>query len=135
MVDAKSIKDKVSNKINNARSKIGTKLPAHKHCRICGIDIKVTSEDRICKSAECSTAFEKRGRNDRVKAGSARAASKSTAMRHRLSARLAGGLMAEALQMRRQIAIAPQSRIALSSSPSFFSSSFSFSSSFCAFSA
>lgn len=66
MVDAKSIKDKVSNKINNARSKIGAKLPAHKHCRICGIEIKVTSEDRICKSAECSAAFDKRGRNDRI---------------------------------------------------------------------
>ena len=66
MVDAKSIKDTVSKKINNARSRISSQLPAHKHCRICGIDIKVTSEDRICKSAECSAALDKRGKNDRM---------------------------------------------------------------------
>jgi predicted nucleic acid-binding Zn ribbon protein len=66
MVDAKSIKDKVSKKINNARSKMGTQLPAHKHCRMCGIDIKATSEDRVCKSAECAAALDKRGRNDRM---------------------------------------------------------------------
>jgi predicted nucleic acid-binding Zn ribbon protein len=66
MVDAKSIKDTVSKKINNARSRISSQLPAHKHCRICGIDIKATSEDRICKNNECVNEFEKRGKNDKM---------------------------------------------------------------------
>ena len=66
MVDAKAIKDKVSKKINNTRSKIGSQISAHKHCRICGINIDAKSEPRICKSADCETALEKREKNDRM---------------------------------------------------------------------
>jgi len=66
MVDAKSIKDKVSKKINSARTKIGSSLPPHKHCRMCGIDIKMTSDDRICKEQECIDKFEKRGKSDKI---------------------------------------------------------------------
>ena len=47
MVDAKAIKDKVSKKINNTRSKIGSHISAHKHCRICGINIDAKAEPRI----------------------------------------------------------------------------------------
>lgn len=66
MVDAKAIKDKVSKKINNTRSKIGSHINAHKHCRICGINIDAKAEPRICKSADCETALEKREKNDRM---------------------------------------------------------------------
>ena len=66
MVDAKAIKDKVSKKINNTRSKIGSHISAHKHCRICGINIDAKSEPRICKNADCETALEKREKNDRM---------------------------------------------------------------------
>ena len=66
MVDAKAIKDKVSKKINNTRSKISTHINAHKHCRICGINIDVKAEPRICKSADCESALENREKNDRM---------------------------------------------------------------------
>ena len=66
MVDAKAIKDKVSKKINNTKSKISSHITAHKHCRICGINIDSRSDPRICKSDECSAALEKRGKNDRM---------------------------------------------------------------------
>jgi len=66
MVDAKAIKDKVSKKINSTRSKVSSHLTAHKHCRICGINIDAKSEPRICKSSECESALEKREKNDRM---------------------------------------------------------------------
>ena len=39
---------------------------AHKHCRICGINIDAKAEPRICKNADCETALEKREKNDRM---------------------------------------------------------------------
>ncbi|MDC0557394.1 DUF2116 family Zn-ribbon domain-containing protein [Candidatus Poseidoniaceae archaeon] len=66
MVDAKSIKDSVSKKINSAKSRISTQVAAHKHCKICGITIKATSEERICKNQECVDDFDKRGKNDKM---------------------------------------------------------------------
>lgn len=66
MVDAKAIKDKVSKKINNTRSKIGSHISAHKHCRICGINIDTKAEPRICNSSDCEAALEKREKNDRM---------------------------------------------------------------------
>tara|TARA_B100000925_G_C21945665_1_gene446653 strand:- start:104 stop:379 length:276 start_codon:yes stop_codon:yes gene_type:complete len=66
MVDAKAIKDKVSKKINNTRSKINSHISAHKHCRICGISIDTKVEPRICKNADCETALAKREKNDRM---------------------------------------------------------------------
>ena len=66
MVDAKAIKDKVSKKINNTRSKISSQITAHKHCRICGINNDAKSEPRICKNTDCSSALEKREKNDRM---------------------------------------------------------------------
>ena len=66
MVDAKAIKDKVSKKINSTRSKVSSHLTAHKHCRICGINIDAKAEPRICKSIDCASALEKREKNDRM---------------------------------------------------------------------
>ena len=66
MVDAKAIKDKVSKKINSTRSKVSSHLTAHKHCRICGINIDAKAEPRICKSADCESALEKREKNDKM---------------------------------------------------------------------
>ena len=47
MVDVKKIKEnvsKVTNKIANS------KLPSHKHCRICGTSISPNADPRVCKS-------------------------------------------------------------------------------------
>ena len=66
MVDAKAIKDKVSKKINNTRSKISSHIGSHNHCRICGVNIDVKSDPRICKSIDCSNALEKREKNDKM---------------------------------------------------------------------
>ncbi len=66
MVDAKSIKDKVSKKISNTRSKISSQIGSHKHCRICGITIDAKADPRICKNADCSNALEKREKNDKM---------------------------------------------------------------------
>ena len=66
MVDAKAIKDKVSKKISNTRNKVSSHLTAHKHCRICGINIDAKAEPRICKNADCESALEKREKNDRM---------------------------------------------------------------------
>ena len=59
MVDAKAIKDKVSKKINSARSKISVNNVPHKHCRMCGITIPVNSEKRLCNEDDCIASHEK----------------------------------------------------------------------------
>ena len=66
MVDAKSIKEKVSKKISNAKSKISSHLPSHKHCRMCGVTIDSKADPRICKDEECLSKLEKRERNDKM---------------------------------------------------------------------
>ena len=65
MVDAKAIKDKVSKKINNTRSKISSRISSHKHCRICGINIDAKAEPRICKNA-IANQLSRREKNDRM---------------------------------------------------------------------
>ena len=66
MVDAKAIKDKVSKKISSTRSKVSSHLTAHKHCRMCGINIDFKSDPRICKDQTCIDKLEKREKNDRM---------------------------------------------------------------------
>ena len=66
MVDAKAIKDKVSKKISNTRSKISSHISAHKHCRMCGVNIDVKIDPRICKDQECVDKLEKQERNDKM---------------------------------------------------------------------
>ena len=66
MVDAKAIKDKIGKQINKTKSKITQNLPAHKHCRMCGIDINIKSDPRICNSQECIEQLEKQERNDKM---------------------------------------------------------------------
>ena len=66
MVEAKAIKDKVSKKINNTRSKIASHITAHKHCRKCGINIDAKSDPRVCKNQECIDQMEKQNKNDRM---------------------------------------------------------------------
>ena len=66
MVDAKAIKDKVSKKINSARSKISVNNTPHKHCRMCGINIDVKSDPRICKDSTCIEKLEKQEKNDKM---------------------------------------------------------------------
>ena len=62
MVDVKKIKEnvsKVTNKISNS------KLPSHKHCRICGLSISPNVDPRVCKSQECLDQHEKNTRNEK----------------------------------------------------------------------
>ena len=66
MVDAKAIKDKLSKKANTARTRVSSNLPSHKHCKMCGLDIDVKSDPRICKNQECLDKLEKHGKNDRM---------------------------------------------------------------------
>ena len=66
MVDAKAIRDKVNKKINSPRSKISSNLPSHKHCRMCGIEIDVKTDPRICKNEECVTKLEKQSKQDKM---------------------------------------------------------------------
>ena len=66
MVDAKAIKDKVSKKISSTRSKVSSHLTAHKHCRMCGINIDVKSDPRICKEQTRIDKLEKQEKNDKM---------------------------------------------------------------------
>jgi predicted nucleic acid-binding Zn ribbon protein len=66
MVDAKAIKDKVSKKASNARSKISSHLNPHKHCQMCGTTIDIKADPRVCKADECASKLEKRNKNDRM---------------------------------------------------------------------
>ena len=66
MVDAKAIKDKVSKKAANLRSKVSSYQTAHKHCRMCGITIDVKADPRICKDEGCEAKLEKRENNDKM---------------------------------------------------------------------
>ncbi len=66
MVDAKAIKDRVSKKISTTKSKISAHVSAHKHCRICGVNIDHKLEVRVCKDPDCIEKLEKRERNDKV---------------------------------------------------------------------
>lgn len=66
MVDAKSIKEKIGKQINKTRSKITANLPAHKHCRMCGIDINIKSDPRICNNNECIQMLERQEKNDKM---------------------------------------------------------------------
>ncbi|MBS73548.1 MAG: hypothetical protein CMA91_04780 [Euryarchaeota archaeon] len=66
MVDAKSIKEKIGKQISKTKAKITPNLPAHKHCRMCGVDIHIKSEPRICKNQECVDQLEKQEKNDKL---------------------------------------------------------------------
>ena len=62
MVDVKKIKEnvsKVTNKISNS------KLPTHKHCRICGTSISPNADPRVCKAQECLDQHDKNTRNEK----------------------------------------------------------------------
>tara|TARA_B100000768_G_C10926383_1_gene227778 strand:- start:23 stop:298 length:276 start_codon:yes stop_codon:yes gene_type:complete len=66
MVDAKAVKDKISKKAANLRSKVSSFQTAHKHCRMCGITIDIKAEPRICKDDECIAKLERREKNDKT---------------------------------------------------------------------
>lgn len=61
MVDASSVKKKVKNMVN--RTKGLANVQAHKHCRVCGIDISAKAEERVCKEADCIKKYEKDEKN------------------------------------------------------------------------
>jgi predicted nucleic acid-binding Zn ribbon protein len=67
MVDAKAIKEKIGKQFNKTKAKITPNLPAHKHCRMCGIDIHIKSDPRICNNQECIADLEKQERNDKMR--------------------------------------------------------------------
>ena len=50
MVDVKKIRENVSKVTNKISS---SKLPSHKHCRICHQPIPVAAEPRVCKDDAC----------------------------------------------------------------------------------
>ena len=66
MVAAKAIKEKVSKNISTTRSKISSHINAHKHCRMCGVNIDIKSDPRTCKDQECVDKLEKQERNDKM---------------------------------------------------------------------
>lgn len=66
MVDAKAIKDKVSKKAANLRSKVSSYQTAHKHCKMCGTTIDFKADPRICKDQVCISKQEKHGKNDKM---------------------------------------------------------------------
>lgn len=60
---AKQLGTKVVESTKQRRSGAG-RIPAHKHCRMCGVTISANSEDRVCKEEQCITSAVK---DDRVK--------------------------------------------------------------------
>jgi len=54
MVDAKAVKERAAKrKSGRSRSTTSGHISAHKHCRICGINIDSKVEVRVCSDQEC----------------------------------------------------------------------------------
>jgi len=54
MVDAKAVKEKAAKRQSGrSRSTTSSHVSAHKHCRICGININAKVEVRVCSDQEC----------------------------------------------------------------------------------
>ncbi len=66
MVDAKAVKERAAKKSSGSRARNTSHIPAHKHCRMCGIDIDLKADPRICKDEECVKKLEKQDKNDRL---------------------------------------------------------------------
>jgi predicted nucleic acid-binding Zn ribbon protein len=67
MVDAKAVKEKAA-KMQSRRSRntSTTHISAHKHCRICGINIDAKVEVRVCKNSECIARNTKDEKNQKL---------------------------------------------------------------------
>ena len=65
MVDSKAIKERSAKKNTGNRSK-GNQNSPHKHCRMCGIDISIKSEKRVCSNEECTKKMGKQEKNDKM---------------------------------------------------------------------
>jgi len=65
MVDSKAVKERAAKK-SGGRSRGSSSVSAHKHCKICGIDINHKADPRICKSEDCVAKNEKNAKNDRM---------------------------------------------------------------------
>ncbi|MDP6869465.1 MAG: DUF2116 family Zn-ribbon domain-containing protein [Candidatus Poseidoniaceae archaeon] len=66
MVDAKAVKERVAKKNSNSRTRNNSGNSPHKHCRICGVDINIKSESRVCNDQDCNKKLEKQEKNDRM---------------------------------------------------------------------
>ncbi|RJU89252.1 MAG: DUF2116 family Zn-ribbon domain-containing protein [Candidatus Poseidoniales archaeon] len=69
MVDAKKVKDMVSKRTSKVVSQFGSgtsKVPPHKHCRICHEPISVKAEPRVCNDQECIDKHEQDDKNQRT---------------------------------------------------------------------
>ncbi|MDP6864882.1 MAG: DUF2116 family Zn-ribbon domain-containing protein [Candidatus Poseidoniaceae archaeon] len=54
MVDANAVKEKAAKKQSRrSRGASTASISAHKHCRICGININAKVEVRVCSDQEC----------------------------------------------------------------------------------
>ena len=56
LVDAQKIKESVKKKATNLAGQVGgstTKIPPHKHCRVCFTPIDLKAEPRVCKDQSC----------------------------------------------------------------------------------
>ncbi len=66
MVDAKAVKETLSKKAANLRSKMSPQQAAHKHCKMCGVTIDHKADPRVCKDQVCISKQEKHGKNDKM---------------------------------------------------------------------
>jgi predicted nucleic acid-binding Zn ribbon protein len=67
MVDAKAVKEKAANKQSRRpRNTPTAHISAHKHCRICGINVDAKVEVRVCNNAECIARNTKDEKNQKL---------------------------------------------------------------------
>ena len=65
MVDSKAIKERSAKKNTGNRNRGNQNIP-HKHCRMCGIDISIKSEKRVCSNEDCTKKMGKQEKNDKM---------------------------------------------------------------------
>ena len=68
VVDARKVKEMVAKKSSQLMGSVSgaTKLPPHKHCRICQEAISVKAEPRVCKNPACIEQNQKDEKNQKT---------------------------------------------------------------------
>ena len=68
VVDARKVKEMVAKKSSQLMGSVSgaTKLPPHKHCRICQEAISVKAEPRVCKNPACIERNQKDEKNQKT---------------------------------------------------------------------
>ena len=66
MVDSKAVKERAAYKSGGISRGGSSSVSAHKLCKVCGTEINVKGDPRVCKSEECIAEKEKNAKDDRM---------------------------------------------------------------------